>query len=174
MPTQRGLIDVCAMRQRVAWLHVAVVVNVSSGCAASQVEPTDIAPRPSVASSGARPASETAPQPLVVPRAQLDRVLQRGPGYLLADVPLEPVLDDKRQLLGWRIVTLWNDDPRVLRFGVRPGDVLVAAQGVRIVTPGDLLVVFDKLKRADAVEVEVQRGAQRRLFRWPIAPALPP
>lgn len=106
----------------------------------------------------------------MVPRAALDRVLAAGPGRFLADVPLEPVLGPGRRFEGFRIVELFQGDARVQRFGIRPGDVVHAVNGQRIVTPGDLMKVFDRLRGADALEVTLQRDGTVRTVRLPIEP----
>lgn len=137
------------------------------GAAPAQVEPVRHAAsgaRPDVADSG----------PPVFTRAAIDKVLASGPGWLLGRVPLEPVRNRDRKFAGFRIVSVFDDTPTALRYGVRPGDVLLRAQGQNIVTPGDLLTVFQRLKTAQEVTVDVLREGEPRAFRWPIVdPAKP-
>ena len=122
-----------------------------------------------VGGSGARRVDREAPhEPLAIPVAQLDRVLQRGPGWLLRDVPLEPVLDARRQLVGFRIISLWNGDLRVARGGVKPGDILRSINGVRIVTPDDLVAAFTKMATAPALELDLGRAGEALHVRIPI------
>lgn len=123
--------------------------------------------------SGARPMpAEDGNGSLYVPRASLDRVLAAGPGRLLQDVPIEPVFAAGHKFAGFRIVSLFRDDPRVLRFGILPGDVLLAVNGQRIVTPGDLMAAFDHMHRADQLEVSVLRAGTAKTFRFPVLPPL--
>ncbi|MBM4342293.1 MAG: hypothetical protein FJ100_02825 [Deltaproteobacteria bacterium] len=105
---------------------------------------------------------------LVIPRPRLDRVLAAGPGWLLGQVPLEPLRDGNKKFLGYRIVSLFGDDPQVLRYGVLPGDRLVSVQGHKIVVPTDLLQVFQKLKTDRVLQVKVVRAGQERSFAWPV------
>lgn len=137
-------------------------------------EPTSVqTPRPKV--SGARPATrDDRDAALVVPRSALDRVLAAGPGRLLQQVPIEPVFAPGHKFTGFRILALFGDDPKVLRFGVLPGDVLHAVNGQRIVTPGDLMAAFDRLRGADVLEVSVQRAGTARTFRFPVVPPAQP
>jgi hypothetical protein len=126
-------------------------------------------------SSGARTAPLEDPNaPLFVPRAALDRVLAAGPGRLLQQVPIEPVFAPGHKFAGFRILSVFGDDPRVLRFGVLPGDVLLAVNGHRIVTPGDLMTAFQKLHGADQLEVSVLRSTTARTFRFPVLPVAHP
>jgi type II secretory pathway component PulC len=126
-------------------------------------------------SSGARTTPVDDPNaPLFVPRAALDRVLAAGPGRLLQQVPIEPVFAPGHKFAGFRILSVFGDDPRVLRFGVLPGDVLLAVNGQRIVTPGDLMAAFQKLHGADHIEVSVLRSTTARTFRIPVLPASRP
>jgi type II secretory pathway component PulC len=98
----------------------------------------------------------------------LDRALAAGPGWLLGQVPLEPVRGKDRQFLGFRVVSVFADDPRALAYGVLPGDLLVRIQGQRIVTPGDLMTVFQRLRGAAEIIVELQRGREPLTLRWPV------
>lgn len=163
------------------WGRLAGLACLAAACAGAPVESAPPEP-PSPRASGARPAtgsarpaaSTTIAEPLVIPRAALDRALAAGPGRLLADVPLEPVLGPGRRFEGFRIVELFRGDARVQRFGVRPGDVVHAINGQRIVTPGDLMKVFDKLRGADSLEITLQRDGTVRTLRFPVEPKAVP
>lgn len=150
------------------------------GAAAEQVDDdrprrAEVAADPGAAEqprrSGAR-ADAPSQGPLVIPRPLLDRTLAAGPGALLAQVPLQPERGEDKKFAGFRIVSLFGDTPQVLRYGVLPGDLLVSCQGQRIVTPGDLLTVFQRLRGSDVVEVQVRRAGELKVLRWPVVPAL--
>lgn len=117
--------------------------------------------------SGARAEPQVA-GPLVIPRPVLDRLVAAGPGALLAQLVLEPERGADKKFLGFRIVSLFGDTPEVLRYGVRPGDLLLSSQGQRIVTPGDLLTVFQRLRGARSVEVQVRRARETLVLQWPV------
>lgn len=120
--------------------------------------------------SGAR-AEPTVAGPLVIPRPVLDRVIAAGPGALLAQVVLQPERGADKKFMGFRIVSLFGDTPEVLRYGVRPGDLLLSSQGQRIVTPGDMLTVFQRLRGAQSVEVQVRRAGETLILQWPVVDA---
>lgn len=166
------------------WLVVAVALTMAAcGAAAStaQGEPPAADPAPPVASrrsAGARPVEPVrereglrAPQ---LSRAALDRAIAAGPGWLLGQVPLEPVRNAQRQFVGFRIVSVFGDDPRALAYGVLPGDLLQRVQGQKILTPGDLMTVFQRLRGTAEVVVEVQRDRQLLTLRWPVVDPSPP
>ncbi len=135
-------------------------------------EPTS-APTARPKASGARPATRgDLDAPLVIQRPALERVLAAGPGRLLQQVPIEPVFAPGHKFAGFRILALFGDDPKVLRYGVLPGDVLHAVNGQRIVTPSDLMTAFERLRGADVLEVSVQRAGIARTFRFPVVPPI--
>ncbi len=105
---------------------------------------------------------------LVIARPRLDKVLAAGPGWLLGQVPIEPVREGGKKFVGYRIVSLFGDDPQVLRYGVLPGDRLVSVQGQKILVPTDLLQVFQKLRSDRTLQVKVVRAGQEKTFSWPI------
>ena len=107
-----------------------------------------------------------------IDRVLLDRALAAGPGWLLSEVPLQPTFLAKHKFNGFKIVSLFRNDPKVLRFGVLPGDIVRAVNGQKIVTPGDLLLVFARVKSADALDIDVQRDGVDRAVHIPILPAL--
>ncbi len=106
--------------------------------------------------------------PLVIARPVLDKVLAAGPGWLLGQVPLAPIFDKNRKFIGYRIVSLFGDDPAVLRYGVLPGDRLLSVQGKAIVVPTDIMSVYGKLRTDNWLQVRVLRGGIEQQLRWPI------
>lgn len=139
------------------------------------------APAAQASASGARRVQVGAP-PVRAPRApavpslrrvDLDRVLDRGPGALLQHVPLEPAFSSgqRRQFVGFRIVSVFDNSPEVLRFGVRPGDVLRAINGQRVTTPDQLMAVFHRLRNATEVQISLTRDGRPVEVSWPILPA---
>lgn len=107
-----------------------------------------------------------------IDRVLLERVLAAGPGWLLSQVPLQPTFAAKHKFAGFQLVSVFRNDPKVLRYGIQPGDIVRAINGQKLVTPGDLLLVFDRLKTADSLDIDVTRGGSELKFRFPIVPAL--
>lgn len=150
------------------WLLVVALLPL--GCSAPERE-EDLSPHASGATAYEPPPPPVNP-PGTLERPLVERVLAAGPGWLLQQVHLDPTFTGKHKFSGFRISSLFDNSPKVLRFGIQPGDVLRAINGQKIVTPGDLLLVFERLKTANMLEVDVTRGAEDLHFRFPILPEL--
>jgi len=161
------------MKQQFAALALACLAACSGAQSEADDEPVRVAKtRPAENASGAQEMqAEAPPAPLVIPRKTLDRVLARGPGDLLQHVPMEPAFDGKHKFVGFRLVEIYGNDPKVLRFGVLPGDLLLAVNGQRIVTPGDLMAAFAVVKTADTLDIDVRRDGALRSLHFPIVPS---
>lgn len=161
------------MRQQFASCTLLCLAACSGAQSEADDQPVRVAQtRPAAQSSGAQEMQAEAPlAPLVIPRKTLDRVLARGPGDLLQHVPIEPAFDSKHKFVGFRLVEIYGNDPKILRFGVLPGDLLLAVNGQRIVTPGDLMAAFAVVKTADMLDIDVRRDGQLRSLHFPIVPA---
>lgn len=161
----------------------ALVAALACGCSGGQVEPDEPDPAANPNASGARPASAakkasgarrvdtreaTQDGPPVLQRAAVDKVIAAGPGWLLGQVPIEPVRDKAKKFLGYRIVSVFGDSPAALRYGVLPGDRVLSVQGQALLVPTDLLQVFQKLKTAEQLQVKVVRNGEEKQFSWPI------
>jgi type II secretory pathway component PulC len=107
-----------------------------------------------------------------IDRVLLDRVLAAGPGWLLSQVPLQPTFAAKHKFAGFQLVSIFRNDPKVLRYGIQPGDIVRAINGQKLVTPSDLLLVFERLKTVDTLEIDVSRGGSDLKFRFPVVPAM--
>lgn len=109
-------------------------------------------------------------------RADLDRVLDQGPGALLQQVPLEPHFSavQPRRFVGFRIARVFDNSPEVLRFGVLPGDQLRAINGQAVTTPDQLMAVFNRLRNATEVQISLTRDGRPVEVRWPVLPARAP
>jgi type II secretory pathway component PulC len=160
-------------------LALLLVLTACSGAQADRDEPVAEPaereealeqPRASGASAYV-PQKERLPEG-AIDRALLDRALAAGPGWLLSEVPLQPTFLAKHKFGGFKLVSVFRNDPKVLRYGVLPGDVLRSVNAQRIVTPGDLLLVFERLKTANALDIVVQRDGVDREFHFPILPLL--
>lgn len=121
-------------------------------------------------SSGARTghARQPASMGTVVRRRFVDAVVAAGPGRLLQLVPLAPVFNKRRRFAGFKIVRIHDNSARVLRYGVRPGDVLVSVNGQRILKPDHMLKLFKLVKNASELHIRVRRDGQPVQVRIPI------
>ena len=98
--------------------------------------------------------------PPTIHRSIVDRIVRAGPGRLLQLVPLNPIFDSRRRFRGFRIVRVYDNSARVLRYGVRPGDELVSVNGVRILRPTHMLALFKLLPNASELQIVVRRAGK--------------
>lgn len=100
--------------------------------------------------------------PRTIYRAELDRALARGPGWLLGQLDPEPVRQSGR-FVGWRIGHVFPDAPDVCPPGcdLLPGDVILAVQGDPLQTPQALETLIARLDALSALEVDRVRDGTR-------------
>jgi hypothetical protein len=99
-----------------------------------------------------------------IPRADLDRVLEAGPGRLLARVEVKASLHGGR-FIGWEVVrNPWED------VDLLAGDVILSVNGRTLEHPLELKVLWDDLRKADALTVEVDRKGEKLRLDFAIVP----
>lgn len=101
-------------------------------------------------------------------RRDLDRLLDAGPGVLLQRVQLQPAFGAGRRFVGFEIVSVFENQPAALRYGVRPGDLVLRVNGQQLLTPAHLVEVFRLLRNASQLEVELVRRGKPLTVRVPI------
>ena len=120
-----------------------------------KAEPTELgAPVPVAPRRAARDA---------LSRAELDAVLDAGPARFLQRVDRKAVLREGK-FLGWRIVAL---DP-LLEGVVGPGDILVRVNRRSIERPEVFFEVWQSLRRARELVLEILREDKPMEIRLPI------
>jgi hypothetical protein len=92
-----------------------------------------------------------------IARAELDAVLDAGPGAFLRGIQVDAEVVDRR-LRGWRIRRFWPGDGRFARVDLLPGDLVLTVNGHLIVRPEHLQSVWDGLRDAHRLTVEVERA----------------
>jgi type II secretory pathway component PulC len=102
----------------------------------------------------------------VISRSQLLPVLAGGPGAFLQKVDVAPRFADGR-FQGWRLAKL---DERYGGGNLQPGDVIVRVNGRSVEKPDQLMEVWQSLKAAPALELELLRNGAPMKLRWPIEP----
>jgi S1-C subfamily serine protease len=144
------------------WLWVAAVGIASCGGGPARPDhpPTIEEERPATAPL---PAPEPARQGELT-RKTLDETLAAGPGALLARVHVE-AKRDKAGFHGWRLVALPEGAPG----GLILGDVLLRVNGQRLERPEDLSRLFEALRGASEIVVEIERDGAPRTLRVPVA-----
>jgi type II secretory pathway component PulC len=98
-------------------------------------------------------------------RSDLNRVIAAGPAALLARVSTEPERQGKR-FIGFRIAAFHPEAPSALELQV--GDVIIAVNGLAIMTPQDFFRVFQELKVASELRFDIIRDNSRKSLVYPI------
>jgi len=170
---------VTARRAAIAWLLMVTLAGCAGTTSQAPVRkgPANKANQAAIAkASGARkvrldaPVRVQAPGPPTLQRGALARVLGKGPGALLQHVPLKPVFSSgqRRRFVGFAIARVFDNSPKVLRYGIKPGDMLRSINGIAVSTPDQLMAVFKQLAHATVVRVSVVRNGTRMDFAWPV------
>jgi len=115
------------------------------------------------------PAAPTLSPPGTITRGELVRVLDAAPGMFLQHVDSEPRFSGGH-FHGWRLVTFFPGDARFRGVDLRAGDVVVRVNGNTVERPEQLLQLWQALRTASELVVDVERAGTPRSLRWTIAP----
>jgi type II secretion system protein C len=115
------------------------------------------------------PSAPTVPAtpPRTIARAELVAVLDRSPGAFLSRVDPSPVFRSGR-FHGWRLVTFFPGDARFAGVDLRAGDVVTRVNGRTVEKPDQLMEVWQALRTAPELTVDVERNGAPRTLRWSI------
>jgi S1-C subfamily serine protease len=130
-----------------------------------QVEQPDDA-REAAAESAPGADSATSPRDGKIARADLNRVLDAGPGAFLARAEVKARLD-KGQFRGWQVVR-----SPYSKIDIVPGDVLLSINGRTLEHPVDLERLWRDLRAANAIDVDVDRGGRKFALRFSVVPPM--
>lgn len=169
-PKRPTLRRVCGALALVAWLALVV-----SGCqAANKPSPRSAAAEDTFWTAvhrekqAARHEETSKRTGGTLQRAELVGFLERGPAHLLGQVPVMPVLDAEQQLIGYRIEAFFPDSPVFHRVDIASGDVVTAVNGVRIERPEHLFELYEALRTAPRLQIDVMRDDTLRTLTWEI------
>jgi type II secretory pathway component PulC len=141
----------------------------SLGCAAQTAE----APAHEVETPPAEVVEAEAPPPKpaipagTIARSELLAVLDKSPGAFLQHVDVSPRFSGGR-FAGWRIASLFPGDDRFAHCDVQAGDVVLRVNGRAVEKPEQLMEVWQLLRSAPALELDLDRNGEPRTLRWPI------
>jgi hypothetical protein len=99
-----------------------------------------------------------------IARADLDAVLAAGPGRFLASIEVKASVA-KGRFKGWEVVR--NPYPEV---DLVAGDVILAVNGRSLEHPLELKLLWDDLRAANAILVEVDRRGEKFTVGYEVAP----
>ena len=130
-----------------------------------QVEEPDDA-RAAAAESAPGADSATSPREGKIARADLNRVLDAGPGAFLARTEVKARLA-KGQFRGWQVVR-----SPYAKIDIVPGDVVLSINGRTLEHPVDLERLWRDLRAANAIDVDVDRGGRKFALRFSVVPPM--
>lgn len=136
-----------------------------SRAAAATPQPTSAAREPVALPTADTPAGE-------IERADLDQVLDAGPGRFLAGIVVEPVFRDGR-FSGWQLVRFRPTDARIARAPLADGDIVMAVNARSIARPQQLQKVWDELRTASELVIAGERAGASFELRYAIRATQP-
>ncbi|MAQ19591.1 MAG: hypothetical protein CMN30_32915 [Sandaracinus sp.] len=145
---------------------VLILVALASACGGS-TPPPERASAPPPADEPAPPTYASPVTSGAIARADLDPVLDGGPGRFLQGVELEPHMDGN-DFVGHRIVRLYPDDPRFASLALQPGDTVTRINGQRIERPEHFAEVWSSLRVASQLLVEYLHDGEPHELRFDI------
>jgi len=108
-----------------------------------------------------------------IARARLVAVLDAGPAMFLRQLEVAPRLLGDR-FVGWQLVQLIDRQSPLHDVDLVPGDVLLAINGKPLSRPDELQTVWDSLRTANEVTVQMSRGDQKLELHFTIEPPVAP
>jgi len=124
------------------------------------------AARTAVAESAPGADAATSPRDGQIARADLNRVLDAGPGAFLARAEVKARLQ-KGQFRGWQVVR-----SPYTKIDIVPGDVLLSINGRTLEHPVDLERLWRDLRAANKIDVDVDRGGRKFALRFSVVPPM--
>ena len=128
--------------------------------------PTQATPEPA-AKEAAVPAKEATGPRGVIPRTELNRVLDAAPGRFLAHIETEPRFVGGR-FRGWRLASFFPGDARFAGVDLHAGDVVLAVNGKTLEQPDQLMEVWESLRFERSLVVSLERDGEKRQLRFEI------
>ena len=98
---------------------------------------------------------------------RLDAFLKAGPHAIIRSFLVEPAYTGK-QFLGFKVVARTPHPVVETNALIQLGDIVVAANGIRLETPAQFMSAWRKLREHDNFSVDVLRGTKPIQFRWSV------
>ena len=95
----------------------------------------------------------------------LENILKAGPHALIRSFLVEPAYADKR-FLGFKLIQRTAHPAIGQDALIKVGDIIVAANGVRLETPAQFMSAWRKLREDKVFVVDIVRAQQNIRYRW--------
>lgn len=102
-----------------------------------------------------------------LPREGVLAVLKQGAGRFLRKVRTEPHLEDGH-FVGWRLVSLFDEQPAMRGDILRPGDTLMRVNGQSIERPEEFLNVWHAMRTSGELVLRIRRAGRESTVRYAI------
>ena len=102
-----------------------------------------------------------------VPRAQVDAMLLKGPGWGLQQVQVEPVRAEGEALLGFRVLELTPQAASVLS-PLQPDDIITHLNGIRLRRPEDLMDAWTLARDLQELRLDYTHQGQPQFLVWSV------
>ena len=100
-----------------------------------------------------------------VSKDRLESLLKAGPHALIRSFLVEPAYEQKR-FLGFKIVQRTSHPVIDIDAMVKVGDIVVAANGIRLETPAQFMSAWRKLREQKIFAIELLRNKEKLSYRW--------
>jgi len=124
-----------------------------------------------LAATGIRPPrTQTAvsmPQSIAINRSQIESAVQ-NPDQLMQEVRVRPHFE-KGQLDGLTITAI-KPDSIFRKMGLASGDILTSVDGEKIVSMNDALKLYETIKSASTIKLEIKRRGRMQTIEYKIEP----
>ncbi len=158
------------MRRRAdALLFCALLGACSAPQTHSRQQPTIVQNQetPSMTASGENHPLPDSALSSSLPREVLLQILGRSAGDFLRLVEVEPATDDESSFVGWRIQRLTGSSPPAW-LDVQEGDIVIAINGMPVERPEDAQRIWEAMRVASEIRIDLTRGDEARIVRIPI------
>jgi hypothetical protein len=166
MPTHcRGALKLLWSSRRSSFVAIACCLALAA-CSGAQDDSAST-PRPQPLGSTEEPSAGPDYESMAdgLPASVLHNVLGRSAGDFLRLVEIEAETRNGA-FVGWRVITLSENKPSWL--DVIPGDVVTSINGMPVERPEDAQRIWETLRIASEVRIDLRRGEQERSFRIPV------
>ena len=97
---------------------------------------------------------------------QLERILEAGPRALVSSFLVQPAYGPKKRFLGFQIVQRTAHAAIGPNAAIKVGDIVVAANGIRLETPAQFMSAWRKLREQKVFVVDILRAKRKVRYRW--------
>lgn len=100
-------------------------------------------------------------------RSAVDRFLNYGPYIVFGVVSLLPARNNG-QLLGYLIDDVYEGGEYILASGLQRGDIVRTVNGISVLNPDDIMVLWEQLEEAETLDIVYLREGNEQILHYDI------